>query len=308
MSIRPNDKSFLQDKLPKCITLKVTNSYFYGNKNLFMLLRGNLYIDNCIFEETDSVDNIKASIIISENTYNKITIKNSIFKDNKTDKNVPLLYLVKANIEIRNTTFIDNNSMSGSLIYGEFLNKYYNNKLLLLDTRFSGNDNIIRGKDNDIIINNCELENTTLRSSLPIISDCVNSNILIENSHFRNLKIQGNGLIGPESTYILNNLTISDIMTNGNSLFTFLNKNVEFNNVKIKNIKNVGDINDSSFIYFDSGVEAKSLILNNINIEDCEFNGKMIRILGENNYNEIKNSTINNNISYGSLISYESVN
>jgi len=45
--IKPNKKTFYNDYLPKCVTLKISNSTFYGNKNVFNLLRGNLLIDNC---------------------------------------------------------------------------------------------------------------------------------------------------------------------------------------------------------------------------------------------------------------------
>jgi len=59
-----------------------------------------------------------------------------------------------------------------------------------------------------------------------------------------------------------------DIITNGESLFKFIYKNIKLNNIKLYNVTNVGDINDSSIIYFDSGDENKSLIVNNINIEN----------------------------------------
>ncbi|OUM57168.1 hypothetical protein PIROE2DRAFT_17919, partial [Piromyces sp. E2] len=165
------------------------------------------------------------------------------------------------------------------------------------------NDNIIDGENNDIYIQNSEFKDTTLKSSLPIVSNCIDSNIYIENSTFENLNIQGNSLIGSHSTYTFNNVLLKNITTNGISLFRFLYKNIKFSNVTFTNIKNVGDINESSIIYFDSGETDNSLILDNITIDNCETNGKFIRILGNNTTNEIKNSTITNNISYGPIIS-----
>ncbi|ORX53838.1 hypothetical protein BCR36DRAFT_323194, partial [Piromyces finnis] len=251
ITLIPEEKSFFNDNLPKCISVSVTNSILSGNKSIFSLIRGNLNIDNCIIEYSDSVETMNASIIMSENINNRIDIKNSKFINNIT--NMPLFYLIKADIEIRNTTFINNHSTSGNLIHGEYISNEYNNKLIITDSFFSENDNIINGKNNDIIISNCEFKDTELKSSLPIVSNCINSNIQIGNSNFRNLKIQGNGLVGPESTYTLNNVTLSDIVTNGKSLFRFLNKNIKFNNVTFNSIKNAGEINESSIIYFDSG-------------------------------------------------------
>ncbi|OUM66436.1 hypothetical protein PIROE2DRAFT_6387 [Piromyces sp. E2] len=93
------DITHYNDKFPKCITVKVSNSIFQKSKNLFNLERGNLYIDNCTFEEIDSIDILNYSIIISKNTNNHITIKNSIFKNNKINRNINFFNLYKANIE-----------------------------------------------------------------------------------------------------------------------------------------------------------------------------------------------------------------
>ena len=41
---------------------------------------------------------MKASIIESENPNNRITIKNSVFKNNILNKNLPMFYLIKPNI------------------------------------------------------------------------------------------------------------------------------------------------------------------------------------------------------------------
>ena len=120
--------------------------------------------------------------------------------------------------------------------------------------------------------------------------------------------IQENGLIGSESIYIFNNISVSNIITNGYGLFKFENKNAQFNNVRLDNVKNVGDINDSSIIYFDSGDENKTLIFDNINITNCESNGNIIKILGNINTIEIKDSEISNNDSYGSIFNIESKN
>jgi len=120
--------------------------------------------------------------------------------------------------------------------------------------------------------------------------------------------IQENGLIGSESIYIFNNISVSNIITNGYGLFKFENKNAQFNNVRLDNVKNVGDINDSSIIYFDSGDENKTLIFDNINITNCESNGNIIKILGNINRVEIKDSEISNNNSYGSIFNIESKN
>jgi len=41
---------------------------------------------------------MKASIIESENPNNRITIKNSVFKNNILNKNLPMFYLIKSNV------------------------------------------------------------------------------------------------------------------------------------------------------------------------------------------------------------------
>ncbi|OUM63627.1 hypothetical protein PIROE2DRAFT_9773 [Piromyces sp. E2] len=186
--LKPELKNFYKDNLEKCVSLKVSNSYFYRNMSIFHLLRGNLLIDNCIFENNDSSDAMNFSILFSENPNNRILIKNSIFKNNILNKNIPLFYLSKPYIKMENVTFSNNHSICGYLIYGEYINSEYSQEFVIKDSFFSENDNIISGKNNDIYIDKSEFKDTILRSSLPIVSNCINSNIKIENSNFNNLK------------------------------------------------------------------------------------------------------------------------
>lgn len=51
-----------------------------------------------IFENNDSTDSMKASILISENTNNKISIVNSVFKNNTINQNIPFFYLSRTNM------------------------------------------------------------------------------------------------------------------------------------------------------------------------------------------------------------------
>jgi len=39
---------------------------------------------------------------------------------------------------MENVTFINNHSLSGSIIYGEYITNKYNNKFIILDSYFSG--------------------------------------------------------------------------------------------------------------------------------------------------------------------------
>ncbi|ORX53828.1 hypothetical protein BCR36DRAFT_442369 [Piromyces finnis] len=212
--------------------------YFIIIKIFFKVYRGDLLIDNCTFKNTDGDEKESmASIMVSKFLNNKITIKNTIFKSNIVEKNMPLFYFFKTNIEFQNTTFINNYSTSGHLMQLEYINKNYTEKFTISDSFFSENDCIINGKNNDININNCEFMDTNLKSVLPIVANCVYSNIQVENSKFENLNIQGNGILGSESNYIIKNVTFSDIITNGKSLFKFLNKNIEFIDVKLDNVK-----------------------------------------------------------------------
>jgi len=48
--------------------------------------------------------------------------------------------------------------------------------------------------------------------------------------------------------------------------------------------------------------------MDNVIIHNCETNGKFIRILGNGNNIEIKNSLVTKNISYGPLININSQN
>jgi len=99
---------------------------------------------------------------------------------------------------------------------------------------------------------------------------------------------------------------MEDITTNAVSLITAFNKDIIFNGVTMKNIKNFGDASDSSIIYFDSEDKTRTITIENSNINNCNTNGETIRIKGSNAIVEIKNTEINDNISYGPLIGIES--
>jgi len=79
-------------------------------------------------------------------------------------------------------------------------------------------------------------------------------------------------------------------------------KNATFNNCTFKNISCVGDSEDSSLIKYTSSDYGNSLILDGITIKNCNSNGDLIVINGNNSFVNISNVTINDVSSYGSLL------
>jgi len=98
---------------------------------------------------------------------------------------------------------------------------------------------------------------------------------------------------------------MENITTNAISLITAFNKDIIFNGVTMKNIENFGDAGDSSIIYFNSEDRTRTIVIENSSIYNCNTNGETIRIKGSNAIVEIKNTTINDNISYGPFIGIE---
>ncbi|ORX53831.1 hypothetical protein BCR36DRAFT_410980 [Piromyces finnis] len=86
ISILPQNKD---DNLD-CFNTKISNCLFHNNKNIFKV-----HLKNTDGDEKESM----ASIMVSKFLNNKITIKNTIFKSNIVEKNMPLFYFFKTNIE-----------------------------------------------------------------------------------------------------------------------------------------------------------------------------------------------------------------
>jgi len=117
-----------------------------------------------------------------------------------------------------------------------------------------------------------------------------------------------NNLFNSENTITLNNVYIYDINLNSKSLIYSLYKNLIINDLKIENIKCTGDSGESSLILFDSGELSQIIDISNLNINDCTSNGPLIRIIGDTNQIYIKDSYIDNNNSFGSIIKNTSSN
>jgi len=106
----------------------------------------------------------------------------------------------------------------------------------------------------------------------------------------------------------LKNIKFKKIYTNSKTVFYFLYNNVEIDNLEVEDLKCVGDIDNSSFILFDSGESEKLFNINNMNIKNSVSNGSFIKIRGYSNIINIKNSVIENVQSSGSIIENESKN
>ena len=94
---------------------------------------------------------------------------------------------------------------------------------------------------------------------------------------------------------------MENVTANAKSLFHFTNKNAKFDYVYFDHVNNVGDINESSLIQFESINNDNFIILDHVYFNNCMTNGNSIYFKGYNN--EIKNTIISDNISYGPTIS-----
>jgi len=113
-------------------------------------------------------------------------------------------------------------------------------------------------------------------------------------------------LFNEETTAIFNNVNINNIRTNSNPVFNVQLNDLILNNVNIQDIYCLGSGSDSSLFVLDSGENDNKFSLKNINIKNCISNSSFIKIKGEHNEVEIEDTTIDNIVSYGTIIDNQS--
>ena len=109
-------------------------------------------------------------------------------------------------------------------------------------------------------------------------------------------------MFNPENKIILNNVSINDINLNSNALIYSLYRDLIISNLDIQNIKCIGNNDKSSLIMFNSGALSQKMEISNSNVSNCLTNGSLINITGNDNEINIKDTTIDDNTSYGSGI------
>lgn len=104
----------------------------------------------------------------------------------------------------------------------------------------------------------------------------------------------------------MDNVHISDINLNSNALLHSLYTNFTIKKLDFINIKCTGDGGESSLILFNFGDMSNKLDISNLNVKKCSANGPLISIKGNSNEIYVKDSTFENNNSYGSGIKNDS--
>ncbi|ORX79748.1 hypothetical protein BCR32DRAFT_269275 [Anaeromyces robustus] len=289
-----------EEETSLCNKINFENCNFNNNNDLMLIHRGTININNCHFTNTSSSTGESAAFIESRTINNQIIISNTIFESSEVTHNVPYMHFIGTSVTIKNTTFSGCHTDNGYLIK---IDKCFdNNKITIDNSKFDDVSTIFYGNYNTIDFKNSEIKNIHLKNSIPLFNNNKNTLINIINSSFRNLSTIGSSLLGSEATYNCSDVEFANVSTNAKAIIHLLYNSHSFNNVLAKNISNYGDISDASFIYFDSGEVMQILNLNNVNIINGKSNGPFIRISGDSNIINIKNSNFNKINSYGSII------
>ena len=115
-------------------------------------------------------------------------------------------------------------------------------------------------------------------------------------------------LFSEESKYEFYNSNFVDITTNSKSMIGIIYNSLSLNGCNFENILLNGDSDDSSLITFISGDNENSVIIKNTSFKNCQSNGDLLVINGNNTFIEIDNIILNNISSYGSLLNDLSLN
>jgi len=281
------------------LKVKISNSYFDKNNQLFYSNCGHYDFENCVFKsmEIDSIDNALGLFFFGASSILNIT--NSNFSDINSISNFPIISNILGSLTIiSNSTFKNCYTEYGFLISkGDYL--------YIEDTIFEDTSNIFEGINTTYEISNCTFRNMKNKNSLPQIIDSYYSNITISNSEFYNMTLT-KSLFNPENAITLNNVHISDINLNSNAILHSLYSKLTIKNLDFINIKCTGDSGESSLILFNSGDMSHKLDISNLNVQKCSTNGPLISITGNSNEISIRDSTFENNNSYGSGIKNDS--
>ncbi|ORX64425.1 hypothetical protein BCR32DRAFT_273116 [Anaeromyces robustus] len=295
-----------QGELLKFENITIKN-YPYNNNNIIDIIVKSdnffIFFNHCYFSKIEKSlsNNNYGALYYSESGNEYMYIKDSIFENINIESSVPLIYNKGLQLLMENTTFINCYSNYGYLF--ESNNK--RNIVTILDSTFINTYTLFNGESSSYNINNSVFKNVKLNNSIPAIANVKQSIFEIYNSEFSDMTLD-NGLFNKESLYKFTNITVKNIDSNSKALFSFLNNNINFNNVIIENVKCFGDEENSSLLLFDSGENEKKIYINNLNINNCISNGSFIIIKGDSSIFTLKNSNINNVLSYGSIINNES--
>ncbi|OUM69523.1 hypothetical protein PIROE2DRAFT_2621 [Piromyces sp. E2] len=308
-----NDSNFIFNN---CNFYNNTEKIFYAYNYSEVRESLTVELNHCNFNTNGDSDEIRTKgifynsgvsndlITVERILENHVIIKNSLFENINIKNKLPLIDSQGLILEIENTTFSNCNTDYGYLID---IKKHYNNErqITIKNATFSNCCSIFTGNSCIYDISNSLFLNMTLKNSLPAISNSRNSHFTISDTEFKNMNIN-NGLFIEESNYKFNNIRIYDISTNSKALLYFVYNNIYINQLEARNIT---CIDETSFMIVDSGELHHSIILKNMKIENSMSNSSFIKFLGNKNDIHIKNSTIENVISYGPVVedlSYDS--
>ncbi|OUM69251.1 hypothetical protein PIROE2DRAFT_2960, partial [Piromyces sp. E2] len=222
---------------------------------------------------------------------NKIILKDTIF-ENIISKHFG--FNTRLSLDIINSKFINNYSMSGFLFYTQDF-VYVENSF------FSNTTTLFKGSKCKYEIVDTIFENFYIDTNIPVIIDSRFASINITNSEFNNFKMMGS-LFYEETKINLHNIKLNNVSTNSKGVIYSTFNNVQIDGLYAQDIICYGESGDSSIILFDSNTEIKELKINNINISNSFTNGPAIKITGISNEIYINNLNISNVKSYGPII------
>ncbi|OUM63409.1 hypothetical protein PIROE2DRAFT_10069, partial [Piromyces sp. E2] len=218
-------------------------------------------------------------------SFSKLIIDNSILENISIKSSTPLIINKNLNLDYFNNCYSNYDYLF------DFRHHIYEKGFYIYNTTFSNISTLFKGEYGEYIIENSTFKNIKIKNSLPAISNSKHTILRISNTVFTNIDTSEN-IFSKESILYFDNVKLSKIMINSKALLYTQYKDININNMEVNNITCIGDGGDTSLIYFDSGTSEKSIILNNLNINNVYSNGSLIKIIGDNNEVKMENSHI----------------
>ncbi|ORX57719.1 hypothetical protein BCR36DRAFT_366923 [Piromyces finnis] len=243
-------------------------------------------INKGIFNSNKGIRNeASANLIESFGIGNQVYIKNTKIFNNYINDDMPLILNRLSSLKANHLFTIE-----------------YSDSTVISNTTFENTSTIFQVLNSYITIEDSVFKNYNIKNSLPLIDYGKMSNIIISNTCFQNITIQGNGIFGEETQYKLSNINVSHSKINSEAFINFnYNNRIELSNIEINDVQCLGD--NSSLIKINTNeLENSKINIEQLKIYSCQSNGPLIKFKGNMNQIFLKDITIQNNYAYGSLI------
>jgi len=263
------------------------------------------FFDDCYFSEVekDKYDTTQGALLTANFGNEYIVFQNSVLENINIQSSLPIIYGDSMTLSIKDSTINNCHSNEGSLFY---YNKHWGNRYSVFEnTHFINTSSILKSNKGNFDFTNCTFHNSTIKTPLAAIAEATDSKVLLTDVEISNLTIMG-PLINKYSNITITNVTLDNVYTNSKALFHIIKTNASVNNLTVKNLKCVGDADDSSLILFDAVEGHHELRISHFMAEHCQSNGPLIKLIGNSVRMTFRYASVNNLKIYGSVIESKS--